>query len=30
VGSVGGVHGVVNNLTVDPSAASGATAPRKD
>jgi osmotically-inducible protein OsmY len=30
VGSVGGVRGVVNNLTVDPSAASGATAQRKD
>jgi osmotically-inducible protein OsmY len=30
VGSVGGVRGVVNNLTVDPSAASGSTAQRKD
>ena len=30
VGSVGGVRGVVNDLTVDPSAASGATAQRKD
>jgi len=30
VGSVGGVRGVVNNLTVDPSAATGATVQRKD
>ena len=30
VGSVGGVRGVVNDLTVDPSAASGATAKPKD
>jgi osmotically-inducible protein OsmY len=30
VGSVGGVRNVVNNLTVDPSAASGATAARKE
>jgi len=30
VGSVGGVRSVVNDLTVDPSATSGATARRKD
>jgi osmotically-inducible protein OsmY len=30
VGSVGGVRNVVNNLTVDPSAASGGTALRKE
>ena len=29
-GSVGGVHEVVNNLTVEPSAATGGTVPRKD
>jgi osmotically-inducible protein OsmY len=29
VGSVGGVRNVVNNLTVDPSAASGGSLPRK-
>jgi osmotically-inducible protein OsmY len=30
VGAVGGVRNVVNNLTVDPSAATGATAAKKD
>ena len=30
VGSVGGVRNVVNNLTIDPSASTGATAQRKD
>jgi osmotically-inducible protein OsmY len=30
VASVGGVRNVVNNLTVDPSAATGGTAARKD
>ena len=30
VGAVGGVRNVVNNLTVDPSAATGATAKKKD
>ena len=30
VGAVGGVRNVVNNLTVDSSAASGATAPGKE
>jgi osmotically-inducible protein OsmY len=30
VGSVGGVRAVVNNLTVDPSAASGATATKQE
>jgi osmotically-inducible protein OsmY len=30
VGSVGGVRNVVNNLTVDPSAASGGSLPRKE
>jgi len=30
VGAVGGVRNVVNNLTVDSSAASGATAPSKE
>ena len=30
VGSVGGVRNVVNNLTVDPSAASGRSLPRKE
>jgi len=28
-GAVGGVRNVVNNLTVDPSASTGASAPRK-
>jgi osmotically-inducible protein OsmY len=30
VGAVGGVRNVVNNLTVDPSASTGATAQRKN
>jgi hyperosmotically inducible protein len=30
VGAVGGVRSVANNLTVDPSAATGGTAARKD
>jgi osmotically-inducible protein OsmY len=29
-GSVGGVRGVVNDLTVDPSAATGGTVPKKN
>lgn len=29
VGSVGGVNNVVNDLTIDPSAATGATVPKK-